>query len=478
MTLNRLLIANRGEIAIRIARAAAEQGLATVAVVSTDDARSLHVRLADEAVALAAAGARAYLDVDAIVGAAQASACDALHPGYGFLAESAALARRCAAAGIRFVGPGVGALELLGDKVAAKALARRCSVPLIEGSDGPVTPREARAFFASLGAGSAMLFKAVAGGGGRGMRVVRKAGEIDEAFARCASEARAAFGSDALYVERLIDDARHVEVQVIADAAGAVSHLGERECSLQRRHQKLVEIAPSPSLRGDLRLQILDAALALARAANYESLGTFEFLVDGATGRFAFIEANARLQVEHTVTEAVLGIDLVQAQLSIAAGATLAELGLLQTDIGHPRGFALQLRVNTETLDASGATRPSTGELLAFLPPSGPGVRVDTHAYPGWRVGSAFDSLLAKVIVHSPSARFADLVPKAQRTLREFQIDGVATNLGLLEALVAHPDFAAQRGVNTRFIERHLAELLASAAEPRARLHEIGRAHV
>ena len=463
MTLTKLLIANRGEIAIRIARAAAERGVATVAVHSTDDAAALHVRRADEAVALGAAGAPAYLDVDAIVGAALKSGCDALHPGYGFLAESAELARRCAAAGIRFVGPGVQALELLGDKVAAKALARRCGVPLIEGSDGPVTTEAAHAFLASLGAGGAMLIKAVAGGGGRGMRIVRDAGELDAAYARCASEARAAFGDPALYVERLLDDVRHVEVQVLGDATGAISHLWERECSLQRRHQKLVEIAPSPVLPETLRAQIVGAALVLARAVGYESLGTFEFLVDVAGGRFAFIEANPRLQVEHTVTEAVLGIDLVQAQLAVAAGATLAGLGLDQSRIPRPRGFALQLRVNAETMDASGATRPSIGDLQAFLPPSGPGVRVDTAGHPGHRVGSAFDSLLAKVIVYSPSDAFADLVPRARRALREFEIQGVATNLDFLGALLAHPDFAAQQGLNTRFIDTHLADLVRAA---------------
>ena len=459
--LKKLLIANRGEVAIRIARAATDLGIASVAVYSADDAGALHLRRADEAVALPAAGARAYLDIDAIVGAARASGCDALHPGYGFLAENAELARRCAAAGIRFVGPGVHALELLGDKVAAKALARRCGVPLVEGSDGPVTPEGARAFLASLGPGGAMIVKAVAGGGGRGMRVLRDAAQLDEAFARCASEAQAAFGNGALYVERLVEDARHVEVQIVGDAQGAVSHLWERECSLQRRHQKLVEIAPSPWLADALRERILDAALALARAARCESLATFEFLVDGASGRFAFIEANARLQVEHTVTEAVLGLDLVQAQLAIAGGATLGELGLEQAQVGRPRGHALQLRVNAETLRADGAALPGTGVLSVFEPPAGPGVRVDTHAFAGWPVGTAFDSLLAKLVVHVPSARFADLLPRARRALREFRIEGVANNLALLEALLAHPGFAAAHGPSTRFIDTHLAALCA-----------------
>jgi acetyl/propionyl-CoA carboxylase alpha subunit/acetyl-CoA carboxylase carboxyltransferase component len=479
MTLNKLLIANRGEVAIRVARAAAERGLASVALYSTDDADALHVRRADAAIALPAAGARAYLDSDAVVGAALATGCDALHPGWGFLAESAELARRCASAGIRFVGPSVPTLELLGDKLAARALARRCGVPLIEGSDGsPVTPDGARAFFAALGAGSAMIVKAVAGGGGRGMRIVRQAAEIDEACARCASEAQAAFGSPALYVERLIEDARHVEIQIVGDAAGAVSHLWERECSLQRRHQKLVEIAPSPWLAEALRGQIVEAALTLARVARCESLATFEFLVDGASGRFFFIEANARLQVEHTVTEAVLGVDLVQAQLAIAGGATLAELGLDQPNINRPRGYAMQLRVNAETLAADGGAQPGTGVLRGFAPPSGPGVRVDTHGCSGWRVGTAFDSLLAKLIVHAPSPRFADLLPRARRALREFEIDGVATNLGFLEALLAHPEFAAPPGPNTRFIDTHLTALCAAAPAPRLHAPEPGAAVV
>ena len=463
---DKLLIANRGEIAIRIARAAGELGLPTVAVHSKDDAASLHVRHADESVALDGVGARAYLDVEAIVAAAKATGCDALHPGYGFLSENPALARRCAAEGIRFIGPRVEALELFGDKVRAKQLARECEVPLIAGSGAAVSLEEARAFLASLGQGGAMMIKAVAGGGGRGMRAVRSTDELDEAYARCRSEALAAFGSDEVYVERLVLDARHIEVQVVGDAHGGAMHLWERECTIQRRHQKLVEIAPSPTLDPALRERITGAALAMAWAAGYDNLGTFEFLVDAGADpsspeAFAFIEANPRLQVEHTVTEQVFGVDLVQAQIQIAAGATLTSLGLDQATLPRPRGHAIQLRVNMETMDETGATHPSAGTLQAFQPPSGPGIRVDTFGYPGYRVSSSFDSLLAKVIAHSPSPHFADAVAKARRALREFRIDGVATNIGFLEALLAHPVVAAN-GANTRFIDAHAAELVAA----------------
>jgi acetyl/propionyl-CoA carboxylase alpha subunit/acetyl-CoA carboxylase carboxyltransferase component len=474
MPFRKLLIANRGEIAIRIARAAAELGMPTVAIYATDDAASLHVRQADQAVALPGAGARAYLDVQAVIAAAVQTGCDALHPGYGFLSENPVLASACAAAGITFVGPGVQALETFGDKVRAKALAAQCGVPLIAGSDGPVDVAGARAFLDRLGPGGALMIKAVAGGGGRGMRAVHRAEELEEAHARCRSEALAAFGREEVYVERLIAQARHIEVQVLADAQGDVVHLWERECSAQRRHQKIVEIAPSPRLDAALRERILQAAVRMARAANYCNLGTFEFLVDDALdpasdGAFVFIEANPRLQVEHTVTEAVLGIDLVQAQLQVAAGVSLASLGLTQAQIPAPRGHALQLRINMETMDELGNTRPSGGVLSVFAPPGGPGVRVDTFGYAGYRTSAAFDSLLAKLIVHSASPRFADAVAKAQRALRELHIEGVATNAPFLEALLAHPDFEAAR-ITTRFIDTHAGELVRSQNQA-PRLH-------
>jgi pyruvate carboxylase len=394
MSFQKLLIANRGEIAIRIARAAAETGLKTVAVYPADDAASLHVRSADEGHEIPGRGARAYLDIEAVIAAAKATGCDALHPGYGFLSENAGLARRCAEEGIAFIGPSPEALELFGDKARAKALARDCGVPVIEGTEGPTTLDEARAYLASSGA---IMIKAIAGGGGRGMRIVDDASKLEEAYARCQSEATAAFGSGDVYVERLIRKARHIEVQIIGDRHGAISHLWERECTIQRRNQKLIEVAPSPSLKEALRSRIIEAAKQLAAAVRYDNLGTFEFLVDddarGNADPFAFIEANPRLQVEHTVTEEVLGVDLVKAQLAVAGGATLGSLGLAQPYVPKPRGFAMQLRVNMEVMDEHGATQPTGGTLRMFDLPSGPGVRVDTFGYSGYKTSAAFDSL-------------------------------------------------------------------------------------
>ncbi|OAF17634.1 acetyl-CoA carboxylase family protein [Bradyrhizobium neotropicale] len=463
MSFKKLLIANRGEIAIRIARAAADAGIATVAIHPADDALSLHVRVADEAIEIPGRGARAYLDIDGVVKAAKAAGCDAVHPGYGFLSENAAFAKACADAGITFVGPKIAALELFGDKVAARQLAKRCGVPIIAGTSGPSSLEEITAFFASLGSNAAIVIKAMAGGGGRGMRVVEKADDLAEAYARCQSEAKAAFGFDGVYAERLIRQARHIEVQIIGDRHGAISHLWERECTIQRRHQKLIEVAPSPSLSEPLRGRIIEAAKQLAAAASYDNLGTFEFLVDGsADDSFAFIEANPRLQVEHTVTEEVLGIDLVRAQLAVAAGASLASHGLSQDAIPKPRGHAMQLRVNMETLDETGATHPTGGVLAVFEPPSGPGVRVDSFGYAGYKTSAAFDSLLAKVIVHTPGEAWHDVVAKASRSLREFRIDGVITNIAFLQAVLAHPDFRTNR-IATDFIDRNIGKLVEEA---------------
>ncbi|WP_375791145.1 carboxyl transferase domain-containing protein [Bradyrhizobium sp. vgs-9] len=463
MSLKKILIANRGEIAIRIARAAADAGVATVAIHPADDALSLHVRVADEAVEIPGRGARAYLDIEAVVKAAKSAGCDAVHPGYGFLSENAAFAKACADAGIAFVGPKPAALELFGDKVAARQLAKRCGVPIIAGTSGPSSLEEITAFFESLGKGAAIVIKAMAGGGGRGMRVVENAADLAEAYARCQSEASAAFGFDGVYAERLIRQARHIEAQIIGDRHGAISHLWERECSIQRRHQKLIEVAPSPSLSDALRGRIIEAAKQLATAAAYDNLGTFEFLVDGtAEDSFAFIEANPRLQVEHTVTEEVLGLDLVRAQLAVAAGATLASLDLAQGSIPKPRGYAMQLRVNMETLDELGATHPTGGVLAVFEPPSGPGVRVDSFGYAGYKTSAAFDSLLAKVIVHTPGEAWHDVVAKASRALREFRIDGVVTNIAFLQAVLAHPDFRTNR-IATDFIDRNIAKLVEAA---------------
>ena len=468
MPFKKLLIANRGEIAIRIARAAGEAGLATVAIYPADDALSLHVRAADAAHEIPGQGARAYLDIEAVIAAARASGCDALHPGYGFLSENTALARRCAEDGIVFVGPSPEALELFGDKAKAKALAKSCGVPIIDGTSGATTCEEAKAFFASLGARGAVMIKAIAGGGGRGMRIVDDGARLEEAYARCQSEAKAAFGSGEVYVERLIRKARHIEVQIIGDRHGAISHLWERECTVQRRNQKLIEVAPSPSLSEGLRARIIEAAKKLAVAARYDNLGTFEFLVDdeakGSEAAFAFIEANPRLQVEHTVTEEVLGIDVVKSQLAVAAGATLGQLGLSQAEIPLPRGYAMQLRVNMEVMDEKGGTTPTGGTLSAFDLPSGPGVRVDTFGYTGYKTSAAYNSLLAKVIVHAPGAQWNDVVQKAARALREFRIGGVATNIPFLSAVLAHPDFAANR-ISTGFIDTHVAALVEAAKE-------------
>lgn len=472
MSFRKLLIANRGEIAIRIARAASELGIATVAVFSSDDAMSLHVRKAAEALPLGRAGAAAYLDIEGIVGAAKSTGCDAIHPGYGFLSENVGLARRVAEAGMVFVGPSPEALRLFGDKVEARRLASSAGVPVIEGTEGPTSLDEALAFFDGLD-GGAMMIKAVSGGGGRGMRVVRRVDDVADAYARCRSEARAAFGDDGVYVERLIEDARHIEVQIVGDRAGNVSHLWERECTVQRRNQKLIEIAPSPSLSPQLRTRIIDAALKLAAAAKYDNLGTFEFLVDASDseeGAFlAFIEANPRLQVEHTVTEEVTGVDLVGTQLQISAGHTLTELGLIQQDVPAPRGYAIELRVNMETMDNEGNTRPTSGTLSAFDLPSGPGIRVDSSGYTGYRTSTSFDSLLAKLIVHSTSPAFGQAVAKAYRAACETRIEGVATNLSLLQALLTNRAFAENR-VNTRFVENHVAELVAGAVAPHPHL--------
>ncbi|MFD7299042.1 carboxyl transferase domain-containing protein [Streptomyces sp. NPDC059897] len=445
-----VLVANRGEIAVRVLRAAAELGLRTVAVHEPGDEAHLH--LADEAVPLAAGG---YLDAEALVAAARGSGCTYLHPGYGFLSESAGLARRCADAGVTFVGPSADVLDLFGDKARARALAVGTGVPVLPGTEGDTTLEEARAFLAD----GPVMVKAVGGGGGRGMRVVRDPAELDEAWERCASEARQAFGRGELYVERLWEGARHIEVQVVGDGDSA-SHLWERDCSAQRRHQKLVEIAPAPGLDARVRDRLLDAALRLARAARYTGVGTVEFLVRGE--EFVFMEANPRLQVEHTVTEEVTGVDLVAAQLRIAAGESLAGLGLA-TEPPAPRGFAVQLRVNAEVTGPDGSVRPSAGRLARLDVPTGPGVRVDTAARTGTEVGTRYDSLLAKVVAHAPAGDFAAACARARRALDEFTVEGVRTGIPFLAGLLDHPGFTAG-GFDTAFVQRHLAELAPSEA--------------
>ena len=482
MSIKTLLIANRGEIAIRVARAAAELGIRTVAIYAEDDAASLHIRKTDEARALQGRGGAAYLDIEQILAVARAAQCDAIHPGYGFLSENAIFARRCAEAGIVFVGPQPEVLELFGDKVQARALAERNQVPVVPGTLGATSLEQTRAFLAALGPGGAIMIKAVAGGGGRGMRAVYRPEEVDEAYARCQSEARAAFGDSAVYAERLVRHARHIEVQIIGDGSGRVSHLWERECTLQRRNQKLIEIAPSPTLAPAVRARIIAAAVKLAEAVRYRSIGTFEFLVDAAgevdddadedgnDAAFAFIEANPRLQVEHTVTEQVTGIDLVKAQLQLAAGSSLADLSLEQRDIPKPQGYAIQLRINMETMTAHGGAHPSGGTLSAFEPPSGPGIRVDTFGYTGYTTSPSFDSLLAKLITHTATGSFADAIARAYRALCEFRIEGVPTNIVFLQNLLQHEDVRANR-VHTRFVEEHIGALLAPQGEAHQQLY-------
>ncbi|MFG1920425.1 carboxyl transferase domain-containing protein [Cryptosporangium sp. NPDC048952] len=406
----KLLVANRAEIAVRICATAAALGVETVAVHPDDDARSAHVRSADEAVRLPKAGAAAYLDVAAMVDAAVRTGCDALHPGYGFLSESPALARACAAAGITFVGPSPESLELFGDKVAARERARALGIPVLAGtSDLDAAPD----FLAEHGA---VMVKALSGGGGRGMRPVTRPEDLDEALRRCASEARASFGDGALYVEQLLIDARHIEVQVVGDGTATVV-LGDRDCSAQRRRQKLVEVAPAPALTDSVRSSLHEAARTLV--TDYSGLATVEFLVTG--DRIAFLEVNPRIQVEHTVTEEVTGLDLVELSLRVAQGGTVP-------DAVSSRGFAVQARVNTE----------SVGTLTRFQPPTGRGVRVDTHGYVGWEVGPRYDSLLAKVIGTGPTLEAA--VARVSRALAEFDLDGVPVNIAQLQTVLAHTD--------------------------------------
>jgi acetyl/propionyl-CoA carboxylase alpha subunit/acetyl-CoA carboxylase carboxyltransferase component len=451
----RVLIANRGEIAVRVARAAAELGIASVAVFATDEADAPHVTAADATAALPGSGPRAYLDVAAIVGAAQAAGCDALHPGYGFLSENPALARACAAAGIVFVGPSPAHLETFGDKALARSLALAKGVPLIEGT-GALDLAAAQRFFAHHGP---MMLKASAGGGGRGMRPVRDAGEVEAAFETCAREALGAFGDGALYAERLMENARHIEVQVVGDGAQVVA-VGDRDCSLQRRRQKLVEIAPAPQLPDETRAALFDAAVRLC--AGYRTLATVEFLV-GPDGVFAFIEVNARLQVEHTVTEEVTGVDLVRAQFELAGGASLADVGLATTP--PARGYAIQGRVNLETLAADGTPQPSTGTITAYQPPGGPGVRVDGAGAAGLVVTGAYDSLLAKVVGRGRTA--AEAAGRAARALGEFRIEGADTTIPLLRVLLAEPA-TIDGTATTDFIDREAGRLFEAVGAPAA----------
>ena len=464
----KLLVANRGEIAVRIIRAAAELNIPTVAVAPEDDEGSLHTGKADEVVTLAGAGTAAYLDIDQLIEIAKESGCDAVHPGYGFLAENADFARRCTEAGLLFIGPREESIELFGDKARARMAAVAADVPIVRGIDRAVSLEEAAAFFDELGDERGMMIKAVGGGGGRGSRFVENADEVVSAYERCRAEAQAGFGNDALYVEEFIRHARHVEVQILGDIHGSIAHLGERECSVQRSFQKIIEIAPAPGLTDDLRTQIIDAAVRLAGSVGYSNAGTFEFLVDVSgddnVQPYAFIETNARLQVEHTVTEAVTGVDIVQAQIRLAQGATLAELGLDNPEVSVPRGYAIQARVNMESMGADGSLRPSSGTLTAYEAPSGPGVRTDGFGYGGYQTSLLFDSLLAKVIGHSLSDNFADAIARTSRALSEFRIEGVETNIAFLQRILAHPDFVTG-SIDTRFVDQNMATLVDAGSQ-------------
>ena len=435
--IRKLLCANRGEIAIRVFRAATELGIRTVAIFSREDRVHLHRYKADEAYLVGAGKTpvAAYLDIDGIIEIARDNQVDAIHPGYGFLSERPAFARACEAAGIRFVGPSSDVIELLGDKTRARELAIAAGLPVVPGSDGPVaTLAEAEAFADTHGL--PLIIKAAMGGGGRGMRVVRHPAELREAFERARSEALAAFGDGTVFIERYVERPRHIEVQILADASGDVVHLFERDCSVQRRHQKVVELAPALGLAPETRAALTRDAVTLARRAGYRNAGTVEFLVDG-DGKHYFIEVNPRIQVEHTVTEQVTLVDLVQAQIRIAGGASLAELGLQQDAIAT-RGFAIQCRVTTE--DPQAGFVPDTGRIEAYRSASGMGIRIDGGSgYAGARVSPHYDSLLAKVTAHALSFPLA--AAKLHRALAEFRIRGVKTNIPFLQNVLRHPTF-------------------------------------
>ena len=429
----KVLVANRGEIALRVMRACRELGIATVAVYSEADATALHVRYADEARCIGPAVAtRSYLNIEALIQAARETGAEAVHPGYGFLAENAAFARACREAGLVFIGPSPEAIELMGDKAAARTLAREAGVPVVPGTPDKVSTEEALAAAEEIG--FPLMVKAAAGGGGRGIRVVERREELAGAVAIAAQEAQAAFGDGALYLERYLSRPRHVEVQVLGDEHGNVLHLFERECSIQRRRQKLLEEAPSPALTPDLRERICAAAVRLARAAGYTSAGTLEFLLD-QEGQFYFLEMNTRIQVEHPVTELVTGVDLVKEQIRVAAGEPLRwrqeELEL--------RGHAIEFRINAE--DPEMGFFPSPGVVEALELPGGPGVRVDHALYAGYEIPPYYDSLVAKLIVWGADREEA--LARGRRALDELRIEGIETTASFHRRLLDDPDVIA-----------------------------------
>ncbi|MBV9010717.1 MAG: acetyl-CoA carboxylase biotin carboxylase subunit [Pseudonocardiales bacterium] len=459
----KVLIANRGEIALRVARACRELGIRTVAVYSTDDRDSAVVSYADEAIRIGPGAAkRSYLNIPAIVEAALHTGADAVHPGYGFLAEEADFAEVCQAHGLTFVGPPPEVIRRLGDKTAARALMAAVGLPML-----PASPQrlplhnilEVQRIADSLG--YPVIIKAAAGGGGRGMGLVRRREEFAQVFSHTRAGAQALFGDGRVYLEKYLDHARHVEVQVLADQHGNIVHLGERDCSVQRRHQKLLEETPAPELPAGLAERMGQAAVHAARAAGYVGAGTVEFLVD-ATGEFSFLEVNCRIQVEHPVTEMATGVDLVHEQFRVAAGDVLA---LRQSDV-LPRGAAIECRINVE--DPERDFVPTPGLLTAFSPASGPFVRVDTHGYPGYRVPASYDSLLAKLVVWAPTR--AQALERMRRALAEFRVEGpgIRTTAHFLSEVIDHPLFRSAQHT-TALVERVLAE---RRTEPSDRDHQ------
>ncbi len=446
----KILIANRGEIAVRVIRACHEMGIAAVAVFSDVDRAALHVRLADEAYPIGPAPSReSYLRIDKLMDVAGRAGCDALHPGYGFLAENPALPRACREAGIAFIGPDAEAMEQLGSKTAARQVARAAEVPTVPGALNPIETFE-RAQEVARQTGYPVLLKAVAGGGGKGMRLVQEAAELAAAWRDASSEALNAFGDARLYLEKFLAQPRHIEVQILADHHGNVLYLGERECSIQRRHQKVIEEAPSPVVDAPLRRRMGEAAVRLARAAGYTNAGTCEFLVD-AERNFYFLEVNTRLQVEHPVTEAVTGLDLVKLQIRVAAGERLP---LQQADVAL-RGHAIECRIYAE--DPENNFFPSPGKILARRIPAGPGIRMDDGVYPGAVVPTDYDPLMGKLIAFGTDR--AEAIARMRRALDEYYVSGVRTNIPMFRRLLADPEFVRAE-FHTRWLDEWLERIL------------------
>ena len=432
----KILIANRGEIAVRIIRAARELGIDTVAVYSTADREALHTLLADEAVCIGPAKSTdSYLNMNAVLSAAVLTGAEAIHPGFGFLSENSKFATMCEEVGIKFIGPSGAVMDMMGDKINARAQMIKAKVPVIPGSDGEVHTSE-EALEVAEKIGYPVMLKASAGGGGKGIRKVEKAEDLVAAFESASSEAKAAFGNGAMYMERVIYPARHIEVQILADQQGHVVHLGERDCSLQRNNQKVLEESPSVAIGKTLRQQIGEAAVRAAQSVGYENAGTIEFLLDEAKGEFYFMEMNTRVQVEHPVTEFVTGVDIVKEQIKIANGQ---ELSFSQDDV-EIRGHAIECRINAENPAFNFA--PSPGKISnVYLPSGGVGLRVDSAVYPGYTIPPYYDSMIAKIIVHGEN-RF-DALMKMQRALYELEIDGVVTNSGFQLDLISDPNVIA-----------------------------------